>query len=64
MIRLIVLLACVGAALGAAAIELFGRSLEPTGPTPHGSAARFRETVARVKGMLQSRTSTRSKTSA
>lgn len=55
---MIALLACVGAALGAGAIELFGRSLEPMtpsssdGPPIHAKAidqpaARFRLTLAR-----------------
>ena len=34
---IIALLACGGAALGAGAIELFGRSLEPMSVTPSSS---------------------------
>ena len=61
---LIAMLVCVGAALGAGTIELFGRSLDPTGMTPNRSLEKFSATVARAKGMFQSRTFFRSKTPA
>ena len=62
MVFIIVVLACVGAALGAGAIELFGRSLDPTGTTPNKSLEKFIATMVRVKGAVQSRKSLRSRT--